>query len=210
MTRSSTSISASAPSFRNICRRTALLAVVACALSCLAATPARASDGGKPLPATAIVVDVQKILDGSDAAKGVKKQLDAQRSRFQGETEKEENKLRQAEQELAHEHERLSAKDYDEHEQQLRQRFIVVERHVEARRKALDQSFTDSMDVVRDRLMAIVQTVAREKGANLVLVKQQILWSSQPLDVTDEILLRLNKELPKVAVKTTEEEGPKE
>lgn len=157
-------------------------------------------------PSVALMVDVQRILDESEAAKGVQKQLDSQRVRFQSETEKEENQLRQAEQELGKAHDRLSAEAYSDREQQLRQRFIAVERHVEVRRKLLDQSFTDAMNVVRDHLLTIVQTVAHEKGANLVLVKQQILWADKPLDVTDEVLTRLNKALPQVAVKAPQED----
>ena len=155
--------------------------------------------------ATALVVDVQRVLDESEAAKSVQKQLNTQRARFQTETEKEENQLRQAEQELNKAHDHLAADAFSEREQQLRQHFIAVERHVDVRRKLLDQSFTDAMNVVRDKLLAIVQDVAHEKSANLVLVKQQILWADKPLDVTDEVLSRLNKSLPQVTVKALEE-----
>ena len=163
---------------------------------------APAEDG---FAAAALVVDVQRILDESEAAKGVQKQLNAERVRFQSETEKEENQLRQAEQDLGKQHAHLGNDAYSEREQQLRQHFVDVERHVEKRRRLLDQSFTDAMNQVRDRLLQIVQAVAKEKGANLALVKQQILWSGKTLDVTDEILSRLNKELPQVTVKPPDE-----
>jgi Skp family chaperone for outer membrane proteins len=159
------------------------------------------------VPSSALVVDVQRILDESEAAKGVQKQLDSQRVRFQSETEKEENQLRQAEQDLSQSREHLGADAYTEREQLLRQRFIAEERHVDARRKALDQSFTEAMDMVRDNLMNVVQKIAHEKGANIVLVKQQILWSESTLDVTDEVLKRLNKELPQIKVKISPDDG---
>ena len=164
------------------------------------------ADSGSAPPAVAILVDVQKVLDKSIAAKGVQKQLDSERSHFQSETEKEENQLRQAEQDLGKAHDQLSADAYSEREQQLRQRFIVEERHVETRRKILEQSFTDAMNVVRDNLVTIVQAAAQEKDANLVIVKQQVLWADKTLDITDEVLARLNKTLPQVAVKTPAEE----
>lgn len=180
----------------------ALLLLVA--LWAVFAVPAQAADSGNP--AVALVVDVQRILDESEAAKGVQKQLNTQRAKFQTETEKEENQLRQAEQDLTKAHDHLSADAYGDHEQKLRQHFIAVERHVDVRRKLLDQSFTDAMNVVRDKLLAIVQDMARERKANLVLVKQQVLWSDKQLDVTDEILSRLNKSLPQVIVKVPDED----
>ena len=160
----------------------------------------------KAPPTVALLVDVQRILDESLAAKGVQKQLDSRRILFQSETEKEENQLRLAEQELNKVHDRLSPEAYAEREQQVRQKFAVVERHVEARRKLLDQSFTDAMNTVRDTLLSLVQDVAKERGANLVVVKQQVLWADKPLEVTDEVLARLNKTLPRVVVKTPPED----
>ncbi len=163
-----------------------------------ATAPASAAENH---PQVALVVDVQRVLDQSEAAKGVQKQIDLQRGQFQADTEKEENQLRQAELELGKAHEHLAAEAYNEREQQLRQKFIAVERHVDMRRKLLDQGFTDAMNVVRDQLLALVQTIAHEKNANLVLVKQQILWADSTLDVTDEVLKRLNKTLPQVTLK---------
>jgi Skp family chaperone for outer membrane proteins len=152
-----------------------------------------------PSPIIAIV-DVQRILQESLAAKSVQKQLEAQRAKFQNEIEGEENDLRQAEQDLAKEREKLAATAYGDREQQLRQRFSVVENHVQSRRKVLDQSFTDSMNTVRTALLDVVDKIAKGHGANLVIVKQQALWTDQPLDITDEVLKRLDQKLPQVNV----------
>ena len=187
------------------------LLLLCCAV--FAAPPARAADApkppaaGTPLPAPHIaIIDVQRILEESLAAKSVQKQLETQRAKFQTEIEKEENELRQAEQDLDKAHSTLAADAYNEREQQLRQRFLGVERHVQARRKMLDQSFTDSMNTVRSSLLDIVNAVAQEHGVNMVLIKQQVLWSAKELDVTDEVLGRLNQKLSQVAVKMPPEE----
>jgi outer membrane protein len=152
-----------------------------------------------PLPVIAIV-DVQRIMQESSASKSVQMQLEAQRSKFQNEIEKEENSLRAAEQDLSKQRSQLSAQAYSDHEQQLRQRFSTVENHVQARRKVLDQSFTDSMNAVRSALHDVVGSLAHERGANLVIVKQQALWTDQPLDITDEVLKRLDQKMPKIDV----------
>ncbi len=153
-----------------------------------------------PAPVAALI-DVQRILQESLASKSVQKQIDAYRARFQTETEGEENELRRAEQELVKARATIPAEAYADREQQLRQRFLTVERHVDARRKALDKVFTDSMDAVRTGLLDVVQTLARERGVNLVLIKQQTLWADKALDVTDEVLMRLNKKVPQISVR---------
>ena len=177
-------------------------------LALLAAAPAHAADAKDKLASPVIaVIDVQRILQESLAAKSVQKQLETRRSQFQSEIEGEENGLRQSEQELSKAQKQLSTDVYSEREQQLRQRFLTVERHVQSRRKMLDEAFTDSMNAVRAALLDIVGTVAEEHGANLVLVKQQALWMDKSLDITDEVLGKLNAKLPQVAVKMPPEEA---
>jgi Skp family chaperone for outer membrane proteins len=187
---------------------------LAFSLAMLAAAPAyaaeaKASETKLPNPVIAII-DVQRILQESLAAKNVQQQLESQRAKFQTEIESEENGLRQAEQDLTKARDQISADAYSEREQQLRQRFLAVERHVQARRKMLDQAFTDSMNAVRASLLDIVDHIAHERGANLVLVKQQALWVDKPLDVTDDVLNRLNAKLPQVAVTMPPEDADAE
>jgi Skp family chaperone for outer membrane proteins len=182
------------------------LSLILCALLCSITAHA---DAPAKLPNPVIaIVDVQRILQESLAAKSVQKQLEAQRLKFQNEIEGEENGLRQAEQDLTKQRDKLAAQAYADQEQQLRQRFSTVENHVQSRRKVLDQSFTDSMNTVRSALLDVVDKVAHEHGANIVIVKQQALWTDQPLDITDEVLKRLDLKLPKVDVSMPAEAPP--
>lgn len=172
------------------------------------ALPAVAADADKAKAPTIIILDMQRVLQESLAAKSAQKQLETQRSKFQTEIEEEENGLRKAEKDLVQSRNTVPADVYADKEQQLRQRFLVVERQVQGRRKVLDQAFTDSMNVVRSNLSDIVQAVAKERAADLVLVKQQVLWADSALDVTDEVLRRLNEKLPEISVKIAPEQKP--
>ena len=157
-------------------------------------------------PSIVAIVDVQRILQSSKAAKSVQDQLEAQRSKFQTEIADEEKELRDAEQKLAKLRENAKSDEFAEQEQKLQQRFLTVERHVQAKRKALDQAFTDSMNTVRKGVVDIVSEIAKEKGVNLVVVKQQVIWNVQNIDITDEVLVRLDKKLPQIQVKIISEE----
>ncbi len=161
-------------------------------------------------PPPIAIVDVQRLLQESLAAKSVEQQLESQRSKFQAEITAEEEDLRKAEQKLAKMRDAAEAQAYMEEEQKLRQRFLTVERRVQARRKALDQAFTDSMNAVRKGIVDIVADVSKARGVNLAIVKQQIIWNDQIVDITDEVLARLNKALPKLDVKIVPEEEPAE
>lgn len=163
----------------------------------LLATPALAKDD---IISAIAVIDVQRVLQESAAAKSVQKQIEDQRVKFQAEIAKEEAELRQTEQELSKARGTVNPDVYAEREQKLRQRFLVVERHVQARRKALDQGFTDSLNVVRKKILDIVNDLATSRGLSLIVVKQQALWNDKKMEITDEVLERVNKELKDVPV----------
>lgn len=183
--------------------RIAVMVVALMAGGCVAA---RAAEPAIPAVSSIAVIDVQRILDDSLAATSVRKQVESQRAKFQGEIEKEENGLRHAEQELTKARDQLTPDVYADREQQLRQRFLTVERHVQARRKALEQTLADSMAIVRKNLIDVVEEVARARGVALVLVKDMVVWHDKTLNVTDEVLTRLNRKLPQVTVKLAPEE----
>lgn len=163
----------------------------------LLATPALAKED---ILSAIAVIDVQRVLQESAAAKSVQKQIEDQRVKFQAEIAKEEAELRQTEQELSKARGTVKPDVYADREQKLRQRFLVVERHVQSRRKALDQGFTDSLNVVRKKILDIVNDMATSRGLSLIVVKQQALWNDKKMEITDEVLERVNKELKDVPV----------
>ncbi len=152
-------------------------------------------------PPVIAIVDIQRLMQQSKASQSAQSQLDAQRSKFQHSIESEENDLRAAEDALTQSRKQLSAEQFSVREQQLRERFLTVERHVQARRKVLDQAYGEGMNMVRAGILNIVESVARVHGATLVIVKQDTLWADQPIDVTEEVLTKLDQKMPSVEIK---------
>jgi outer membrane protein len=182
-------------------KRFLLILGLACALPLMAsaATPPAVTpvvETGK----TILIVDVKRILDESKASVNVQKKIEAQRADFQTEIAAKEKLIRQAEQELVSSRGKLDAAAYSEKENQLRAKFREVEQYVQERRRLLEQATTLSMGKVRSVLLGIVTEMARSRNAQAVLIRQQVLWSEASLDITDEVLQRLNKDLPDVPV----------
>ena len=74
-----------------------------------------------------------------------------------------------------------------------------IREQVESRRKVYEKDFQQ-----RQTMIEIVAEVAGEVGVGLVLFKNQIFLGDRKIDVTEEIMKRLNKKLPKVKVTFTE------
>lgn len=176
----------------------------------LCAPLAHAAEGAAVPRGSVIIVDVKRILDESKAAIGSQKKIEEQRSAFQEEIAAQEKNIREAEQELLAQRGKIDAKEYSQKEDQLRQKFRDVERYVQERRQALEKATSLSMGKVHDVLLDIVKDIARKRGVQAVLVKQEVLWSEPILDVTDMVLERLNTELPDVPVNVDLSAGRKD
>lgn len=155
-------------------------------------------------PASILTVDVQKIVQESSAAQAIRKQLDAQRDKYQVEIKKEEERLRANEQEVVKSRDTLTKEQLAEKQKALRADFRVVERKVQQRRRALDQAFAEAMKRIRAALAEVVIDVAKERGANVVLPKAETMWHAPELEITDVVLERLNAKLPSVKVTIVE------
>lgn len=153
------------------------------------------------VPATPLlVVDMKRVLDESKAAVGVQKKIEAARSAFQTEIAAQEKQIREAESDLQQQRSKLNQQQFADKENYLRQKFRDVEKYVQERRQALEGATTKAMGTVRRALLDIVTDIAKKRGADMVLIKQQVLWTAPQLEITDEVLQRLNASLPDIAV----------
>jgi outer membrane protein len=157
-------------------------------------------------PTKIAVIDVPRILQESLAAQSVQKQLEAQRAKFQAEVSVQEKTLHDDDvqlKELRNTKTSIpqSEAELGDREQKLRQRFMAMERDVQTKRHALDEAFAAGMAVVRDAVLAVVQEISKGRGVQAVLLKQQVLWVEPTLDMTNEVLAKLNARLTEVPVK---------
>lgn len=183
-----------------------LVASVALAAPVMAAGPAPAAPAapavaGEKLATPIIaVVDVQKIMQDSSAAKGIQTAVESQRDQYQKEITGLEDKLRNAEQELRKQQTVLSPDALAKKRKEFETQVAEVQRTVQSRKRVLDTSLNDALSVVQKTMLEIIADVVRERGANIVLARHQFVIVDTKLDITDTVMDRLNASLPKVAM----------
>ena len=181
--------------------RFALAAVLGAALVAATTTFAGAQDIP---PAKIAVLDTQKILRNSSAAAGIRVQVKQQREIYQDEFARQERELRAAEEELTRQRTILSSEAFIQKRREFAARVAAVERGVEARKRELDQAYGTGIKQVERALAGIIAELAKERRFNLVLsrtrVQAVVLYADSALNISDEVLLRLNERLPSVKV----------
>ncbi len=147
------------------------------------------------------VVDVPLIMNDSLAAKDIKAQIDKKRNDFQAEITKKEDKLREEDKKLSEQKNVLSKDEFEKKVQEFQAKVNEVQRQVQTRRAQLEDGYGRAIQQLQDTILEVVGEIGKEKGFLVALPSNQILYTKDSLNITTEVMEKLNKKLPKVAVK---------
>lgn len=167
----------------------------------LAATPAAAAE----LPrANIAVLDYQAVLRDSIAAQEIRREIDQRRTVYQEEIAREEDRLRQEEQELKRLRGSADPAAFNERRRSFERSVQEAQRRANEQARALDRAFDKAMDQVRRQMAPIVAELIKQFGFNLVVDKGQILFAARALDISEEVAAKLNEQLPRVELTRAE------
>lgn len=152
-------------------------------------------------PLRVIVLNLDEIRRNALVVKNIRDQIAEFRKGFQAGIQKEEDALRTANQELAKKRTILSPEAFAKERRQFEQRVVGVQKLVQKRKRQLDQAQVEAMFKVEEQLNKIISDIAQQRKASIVLRRNQTILVARDIDVTAEVLDRLNKELTQVAVK---------
>lgn len=180
------------------------LAVLAVHFAC--AAPAWAEAAKLPT-ATVMVVDVQGAIQQSVAAKGLRVQRDQFLQGFQAELEKNRGSLKETENELVRQKSAMAPEAWQQKARAFEQQVFEFNQRFQRNNQAVDKSFRAGMGELSDALAQVTEELAGELGANLVLPKSQIFLHDPRMEMTQQVVERLNKKFPSVNFPTPVVEG---
>jgi Skp family chaperone for outer membrane proteins len=151
-------------------------------------------------PTVAAVIDYQRILRDAAAARSIREQIEDRRKAYQEEISKEEQRLHEADKEFAKQRSLLTPEAFAEKRRAFEEDLAEVQQLVQERRRELDRVSAVALNEVKDALIEIVTGMAEERGFNLVLPSSEVLFFARRIDLTEEVLAKLDAMLPKVVV----------
>ena len=152
-------------------------------------------------PNTSIaIVDLNLILSESKAAKGATKDFE----KIQKETEskivetdksmlEERNKLIEQQSVIAPEAFEIKALDYEKKLQNY-------QADKQNKLRKLEGVLQKARNEILDNVKPILEELSKELGVTVILEKNSVLLSAKNMDITDMVIKKLNKELPKIKV----------
>lgn len=188
----------------------ASVAVVAGVVFMLA-SPVKAADTAAAAASTfpIAVVDMNKVLQVSDAAKNARDQLEAKRKEYQDQISAKESALRSTEQELIKQKPSMSEADFNKKREEFEGKVVEAQKLVQEHKKSLDVGFNNSLSTLQNEVAAIVGDIAKERKFLMVMSNDGVVLAERSLDITDEVLTRLNKKIKKLPVDWSSKESKK-
>jgi outer membrane protein len=147
------------------------------------------------------VVNIQKVMQDSTAAKSVREQLKSRQGSFESEMKKKEEDLRKQDQELSKQRSVLAPDAFEQKLREFREKASAAQKDVQAKKNQLDKAFGQALNDIQKSVFDIVGAISKEKALNAVIPTSQMLYADPALDITGEVTSRLNKQLPNVSVK---------
>jgi len=162
------------------------------AILVLAAGPAFAQGIG--------VINMQAIMQTSDAAKSINKQMQTQEKKYRTEISKHEEDIRSSEAELRKQQDLLGAEEFEGKRKSFEKDVIEAQKLVQQRKRTLDIGYGKAMQKLAQEAEKIARDIAKEKGIALVLPSDSVFIAEKSLDITQPVLEKLNKSLKTIPV----------
>lgn len=168
------------------------------------ATPPAPAPAAAPAPPptglAVMVVDVQALLQNSKAAKMVREQIEAKRAEYAKEISHQEEVLRQERDTLQKQQGSLSPEQLNAKGREFQAKVNELDRDVQAKRQALERSNADALQKIQEVMVKIITGIAKDRKANLVFQRSELVLFDQGFDVTDQVLTKLDEQMPTLTV----------
>jgi Skp family chaperone for outer membrane proteins len=164
------------------------------------APPAPAPAPGTQPALTIMVVDVQSLLQNSKSAKMVRQQIEQKRAEYAKEISHQEETLRQERDSLQRQQSSLSADALNQKGREFQQKVNDLDRSVQGKRQALERSNAEALEKIQEVMLKIITDIAKDRKANMVFQRSELVLFDQNFDVTDEVLQKLDEQLPTLTV----------
>ena len=175
-------------------RHMLMVPVLALAMVFAAAVPAKAE-------VKIAVVDFDRLMNESTAAKGAQKKLIAQRNALQKELDQKEEEFGKKGTELSKERTKLKPEEMKAKLAEFNKQFQATRKELIQQKETLDKSLATANMNLRKEVLKIVAEIAQAEKYDLVLSSQNVVIAEKDMDITAKVLAKLNATVKEVPLK---------
>jgi outer membrane protein len=151
-------------------------------------------------PTVVAVVDLQHLMSESRAGQTIEAQMEQLRQSFADGVAAREDVLRQEERDLQDQAALLAPDVLAERRRQFEEKVVNLQRDVRTQQQSLEQTYAGGVGQVRQVIIEILTKMVEERGIDLVVPQTAVLVGTRSLDITDDVLVLLDQQLPSVTL----------
>jgi outer membrane protein len=146
------------------------------------------------------VVDLNYILSEARAAKDAAEQIEKIVIQIEEEIKESDQSLIDEQNELVESQQIMAPAAFDEKRKEYEKKVQNYNVTRQEKLMSIDLLLADTRNNVLNALKPILEDLSNEKGITILLEKNSVLLNAENMDITDEALKILNKELPNIKV----------
>jgi len=147
------------------------------------------------------VIDVDQIVKESKAMQYLQKKVSQKQEEYQKEVTKRQNSLEKEQKSIEGKKSVLSEKAFKNEVEEFEKKVVKLRNFVDRRQNSLKKASLDAMSKINDEIKEIITDLSEEKGFDAIIPASGTLYFKNALDVSDEVLKRLNKKITRVKVR---------
>ena len=153
----------------------------------------------------AAVIDMKVVLSKSSAFSTLQKEIQNLEKSYKEEIQNEEGVLKKEQEKLVAQKSVLSNEEFQEKEDAFKQKVNKVQGKVEKIRRELESAMAKGMQIIQKEAVKHMKEIAKKEGYLLVFDANTTVISADRINISNIVVDRLNKSLPKITVEKKKE-----
>jgi len=143
------------------------------------------------------VIDLQKVLETSAAGKSIQAQLKTQKDKMESDLKQKGTEIENLSKRLERESMVMGKEMREEKEREQRIKINDFKAIQKRYRSDLQKLEVELMNQLQKDIKEIVDEVGKKEGYLLIINKYTVLYSPGPIDITDDLIKKLNAQTAK-------------
>lgn len=153
-------------------------------------------------PNTSIgIIDINKVLTESKAAVDASKQIEKIQKKSEEESKKEDELIIKEREKLIEQQSVMAPEAFEVKVAEFEKKVQSYQIERQEKLRKLDQMVQKARAQILEEVKPIINDYAGELGITVILEKNAVIMSADDMDMTDQVIKILNKNLPKIEVK---------
>ncbi len=153
----------------------------------------------------AAVIDMKMVLSKSSAFITLQKEIQKLEKNYKEEIQNEENLLKKEQEKLIAQKSVLSTEEFKDKEDTFKQKVNKIQGKVEKIRRDLESTMAKGMQIIQKEAVKHMKEIAKKEGYLLVFDANTTVISADRINISNIVVEKLNKSLPKISVEKKKE-----